>query len=69
MPVHASPPTQSVLDEGRLLGAPEVAEYLGVSLWWVRNKFIKHVPPKKVGRLNRWEPWQIRAYLDGQVGR
>jgi hypothetical protein len=52
----ASPP-QSALDEGRLPDAADLAEFFGVSLWWIRNEFIKAVPPKKVGRLNRWESW------------
>ncbi len=49
-------------EEDRLLNAQQVAEMLGVTAWWVYNRF--DVPPIKIGRLSRWEPWRIRAYID-----
>lgn len=51
-----------VAEDDRLLNADQVADMLGVTKWWVYNRF--DVPPIKIGRLSRWEPWRIRAYID-----
>lgn len=51
-----------VAEDDRLLTANQVAEMLNVTPWWVYNRF--DVPPIKIGRLSRWEPWRVRAFID-----
>ncbi len=56
----------SINEEDRFLTAPEIAQMLGMSEWWVYYRFSKEVPPKKISNRSRWESWRVRAYIEAQ---
>ncbi|MGE3811034.1 MAG: helix-turn-helix transcriptional regulator [Candidatus Nanopelagicales bacterium] len=55
---------------GRLMNTQEAAEFLGVSQSWLNhNAGHLGVPRKRLGpRLWRYDPDELRAYLDSQAG-
>ena len=56
----------------RLLGPTEVAKWLGVSSGWVRDHATRKAPrirAVKVGKLLRFRPEDVEAFIQTSCGR
>ena len=56
----------------RLLGPSEVAKWLGVSSGWVRDHATRKAPrirAVKVGKLLRFRPEDVEAFIQTSCGR
>jgi excisionase family DNA binding protein len=56
----------------RLLGPGEVAKWLGVSSGWVRDHATRkspRIPAVKVGKLLRFRPEDVEAFIQTSCGR
>ena len=72
MPTKLNPPnyhddSQPFHPEERLVGVPEVAEWLGMTKDWVRERFsvpaYGGIKPIKVGNKSKWPTWAVRAWI------
>ena len=58
--------TQPFKKDDPLLGVKELAEYIGVSIQWIYERVqLKEIPYIKVGKLLRFQKWDIDSWLDG----
>lgn len=63
-------------ESARLLGLAEVAEWLGVSVAWVRDHATRkspRIPAVKAGKLLRFRPVDVKGFIkhywrSGEVG-
>lgn len=53
----------------RLLDPHELAETLGVSLWWAQREAYRYIPCTRVGRQRRYKASDVWKYIEANTER